>query len=283
MATFTATGYLNRDGTMLHMVTVSTINVNGIRATAKKGFPQWLESTSADVVLLQEVRAEETQVPAAVSGAAGWQWQWAPSQVAKGRAGVAIGTKTTPEATRIGFNSDEFDTSGRYLEIDLPDLTIGSLYLPSGETGTPRQDEKMRFLDEFGTYLRHQKTAAEKTGRHFRVAGDFNIAHTEADLKNWRGNKKTSGFLPEERAWLTDLYTDEFVDVVRALHPDQDGPYSWWSYRGKAFDNNAGWRIDVHMATPSLAQTARDAHVEKDPSYDTRMSDHAPVTVTYDI
>ncbi|QSB06818.1 exodeoxyribonuclease III [Natronoglycomyces albus] len=265
------------------MFTVSTINVNGIRAAAKKGFPAWLETTKADVVALQEVRAEEHQVPEAVTRVEGWNWVWVPSQVAKGRAGVALATRAVPQAVRFGFGSAEFDTHGRYVEVDLPEVTVGSLYLPSGETGTARQDEKMRFLEEFGAYMREKLDQSRRSGRHFLVCGDYNIAHTEADLKNWRGNKKTSGFLPEERQWLSDLYATGLVDVVRSLHPDQEGPYSWWSYRGKAFDNDAGWRIDVHVATPDLAASARQATVERDASYDSRMSDHAPVTVTYDI
>lgn len=267
------------------MRTIVTANVNGIRAAARKGMVDWLTGLDADVVLLQEVRATAEQVPAALTDLPGWHWLLAPAQNhgAKGRAGVAVLTRTEPAAQRIGFGSAEFDTCGRYAEVDLPGLTVGSLYLPSGETGTPRQDEKERFMAVFADYLTDAAKRAADTGREFLVGGDFNIAHTEADLKNWRGNKKNAGFLPHERAWLTDLYDQRgFVDVVRALHPDQDGPYSWWSYRGRAFDNDAGWRIDLHLATAGLASRARRAWVDRAPSHDTRWSDHAPVFARYD-
>ena len=267
------------------MFTIVTANVNGIRAAARKGIVDYLAATTADVVLLQEVRATPEQVPAAVTDLPGWHWLLAPArnEGAKGRAGVAILTRDRPEAERIGFGSETFDDHGRYAEVDLPGITVGSLYLPSGETGTPRQAEKERFMDEFAAYLRTKAAECDAAGRDFVVGGDWNIAHTEADLKNWKNNKKTAGFLPNERAWLTDLYTDGgFVDVVRSLHPDVAGPYSWWSYRGRAFDNDAGWRIDLQVATPALAAKAAEAWVDRAPSHDQRWSDHAPVAVTYD-
>jgi exodeoxyribonuclease III len=266
------------------MRTITTVNVNGVRAAAKKGLVQWLTGTDADVVVLQEVRAEPDQIPADALEAGGWKWLLAPSQQARGRAGVAILTRDQPDETRIGFGSAEFDLSGRYAEADLPGLTVASLYLPSGETGTARQDEKERFMAAFTDYLAGAALRARAAGRELLVCGDFNIAHTEADLKNWKGNKNTAGFLPQERAWLTDLYDKHgFVDVARALNPGIDGPYTWWSYRGKAFDNDAGWRIDLHVATPGLAAAAKTARVERADAYDTRWSDHAPVTVVYDI
>ncbi|GAB3233928.1 exodeoxyribonuclease III [Glycomyces halotolerans] len=268
------------------MFTIATANVNGIRAAAKKGLVEWLNDVGADVVLLQEVRATADQIPAAVTDAGPWQWVLAPAENhgAKGRAGVAVLTRTRPEGARIGFGSAEFDTCGRYAEVDLPGLTIGSLYLPSGQTDTPRQDEKERFMAEFGPYLSEAAARAASQGRELVVGGDFNIAHREADLKNWRGNKKHAGFLPNERAWLTELYDQRgLVDIVRALHPDQDGPYSWWSYRGRAFDNDTGWRIDLQVATPALAAKATKAWVDRAPSHDQRWSDHAPVLVTYDL
>ncbi|THV26246.1 exodeoxyribonuclease III [Glycomyces paridis] len=265
------------------MRTIATANVNGIRAAAKKGIVPWLTGLTADVVLLQEVRADDTQIPDEARAAGGWHWTLAPSLAAKGRAGVAVLTRTEPEAVRIGFGSDEFDTHGRYAEVDLPGLTVASLYLPSGETDTPRQVEKERFMAAFADYLTEAAATARKSGRELLVCGDWNIAHAEADLKNWKANKKTAGFLPEERAWLSDLYDNrDLVDVVRALHPDVEGPYSWWSYRGRAFDNNAGWRIDLHVATPGLASKARTAWVDRAATHDARWSDHAPVLVTYD-
>ncbi|MFD7120399.1 exodeoxyribonuclease III [Streptomyces sp. NPDC059922] len=267
------------------MLTVTSVNVNGLRAAAKKGFVEWLAGTSADVICLQEVRAEPQQLPEEVRAPEGWHALHAPA-AAKGRAGVSLYARREPEGTRIGFGSTEFDASGRYAEIDLPGVTVASLYLPSGEVGTERQDEKIRFMDEFLPYLERLKKRAAADGREVLVCGDWNIAHQEADLKNWRANRKSSGFLPEERAWLTRVFevTDaDYVDVVRAQHPDRGGPYSWWSYRGRAFDNDTGWRIDYHVATRGLAARAVKAYVEKAASHEERWSDHAPVTVTYDL
>lgn len=264
------------------MILVSSVNVNGIRAAAKKGFVEWLDATKADVVCLQEVRAEAAQLPPEVRDLPGWHAAWAPA-AAKGRAGVAILSRTEPERTAIGFGSEEFDNSGRYLEIDLPGLTVASLYLPSGEVGTERQDEKERFMAEFLVHLTDLRARAADDGREVVVCGDWNIAHQEADLKNWKSNQKAAGFLPGERAWLTRVFDEAgYVDVVRALHPDQPGPYTWWSYRGRAFDNDAGWRIDYQIATPGLAEKATSAVVERAATHAERWSDHAPVTAAFD-
>lgn len=189
------------------MLTVTSVNVNGIRAAAKKGFGAWLEGSDADVVCLQEVRAEEGQIPEEVRTPAGWHTVFALT-AAKGRAGVALYTRRAPERVQVGFGSDEFDASGRYLEIDLPGVTVASLYLPSGEAGTEKQDEKYRFMAEFHTYLRALKARAAADGREVVVCGDWNICHQEADLKNWKTNRKNAGFLPEEREWLGKVYGD---------------------------------------------------------------------------
>ncbi|XIG75723.1 exodeoxyribonuclease III [Streptomyces sp. SGAir0957] len=265
------------------VLTVTTVNVNGLRAAAKKGFVEWLAATDADVVCLQEVRAEPGQLPAEVRAPEGWHVVHAPA-AAKGRAGVSLYTRRAPDEVRIGFGSAEFDTSGRYVEAHLPGVIVASLYLPSGEVGTERQDEKIRFMAEFLEYLKELRVRAAADGREVVVCGDWNIAHTEADLKNWRGNKKNSGFLPEEREWLTRVYDAAdggYVDVVRALHPGVEGPYSWWSYRGRAFDNDTGWRIDVLVSTPGLAARAVKGFVERAASHGERWSDHAPVTVVF--
>ncbi|MFV2119114.1 exodeoxyribonuclease III [Streptomyces sp. Act-28] len=263
------------------MLTVTTVNVNGLRAAAKKGFAEWLARTAADVLCLQEVRAEETQLPEEVRAPEGWHAYHAPA-AAKGRAGVSLYTRREPDAVRVGFGASEFDASGRYLEADLPGLTVASLYLPSGEVGTERQDEKVRFMDAFLPYLKELKERAAADGREVLVCGDWNIAHQEADLRNWKANRKNSGFLPEERAWFGRVLDEAaYVDVVRALHPDQEGPYSWWSYRGRAFDNDAGWRIDYQLATPGLAARAVKAWVERAETHADRWSDHAPVTAVY--
>ncbi|MEU8933536.1 exodeoxyribonuclease III [Streptomyces sp. NPDC048409] len=266
------------------VLTVTSVNVNGLRAAAKKGFVEWLAETSADVLCLQEVRAEPQQLPDGVRAPAGWHVVHAPAS-AKGRAGVSLYTRREPDSVRVGFGSDEFDASGRYVEADLPGVTVASLYLPSGEVGTERQDEKYRFMDQFLAHLKELRTRAAAEGREVVVCGDWNIAHQQADLKNWRGNTKNSGFLPEERQWLTgvlDPADGGYVDVVRALHPETEGPYTWWSYRGRAFDNDSGWRIDYAMATPGLAARAVKAVVERAATHAERWSDHAPVTVTFE-
>ncbi len=267
------------------MYTVTTANVNGLRAAAKKGFVEWLAGTAADVVCLQEVRAEEAQLPEQVRAPEGWHTFHAPA-AAKGRAGVALYTRREPDAVRVGFGVSEFDASGRYVEADLPGVTVASLYLPSGEVGTERQEEKIRFMDAFLPYLKELRERAAADGREVVVCGDWNIAHQEADLKNWKANRKNSGFLPEERAWLSrvlDPADGGYVDVVRALHPDQEGPYSWWSYRGRAFDNDAGWRIDLLVGTPRLAERCVKAYVERPAAHADRWSDHAPVTAVFEL
>ncbi|MCO1654855.1 exodeoxyribonuclease III [Pseudonocardia humida] len=260
------------------MHTVSSVNVNGVRAAGPKGFARWLARTTADVVCVQETRAERDEFPAGLLD--GWVLSHVPG-AQRGRCGVGVLTRGEPEAVRVGIGSTEFDGSGRYLEIDLPGLTIGSLYLPNGTVGTPRQDEKDRFLAEFGPYLAERRAKAAAEDREVLVCGDWNIAPTERDIRAWRRNAKNSGFLPHERAWLAGLLAEGWVDVVRARHPDVDGPYSWWSYRGRAFDNDAGWRIDLHLATPALAARAVSAVVERAATHGERWSDHAPVTVSY--
>lgn len=268
-------------------LTISTINVNGVRAAVRErsetnlGLLAWLRETSSDVVCLQETRATHAQVHAALAPAVvdGWHVALAESETA-GRNGVAVLSRRRPDAVRVGFGDDEFRDAGRYLEADFGALTVASLYLPSGNVGTPKQDEKDRFLKVFGDYL----AGLGRAERDVVVCGDWNIAHTERDLKNHKGNKNNSGFLPYEREWLGALTGDggAWIDVARRLHPDVDGPYTWWSWRGKAFDNDSGWRIDLQYATASLGARAVSAHVERPPAYDLRWSDHSPLTVVYD-
>ncbi|CAM3332302.1 exodeoxyribonuclease III [Stackebrandtia soli] len=264
------------------MLTITTANVNGIRAAARKGFVAWLRETTADVVCLQEVRATETEIPQDVIDVPGWHRLWAPA-ADKGRAGVAVFSKESAIAHRVGFGSAEFDTSGRYLEVELPGVTVASLYLPSGEAETPKQEQKERFLVEFGEYLGALRKREEARGREVVVCGDWNIAHQEIDLKNWRANRKSAGFLPGERAWMSTLFGElGYVDVHRKLQPEGPGPYTWWSYRGRAFDNDTGWRIDYVVSTAGLAERAVKAQVERASSHEERWSDHAPVTVTFE-
>lgn len=262
-------------------LTVSTINVNGIRAAVKQrstdnlGLLPWLKETEADVVCLQETRAHDEQLNDALAPALadGWNLASAVPHV-KGRNGVAVLSRHPIEAARL-LVSEEFETHGRYLEVDTAGVTVASVYVPTGEAETDRQLEKERFMATIAARM------AELHGRDAVLCGDWNIAHTENDIKNWKGNVKKAGFLPSERAWLTELLGTGWVDVVRVLHPDVAGPYSWWSWRGKAFDNDAGWRIDYHLASPTLAVKATSARVDRAELYALRWSDHSPVTVCY--
>lgn len=267
-------------------LTVSTINVNGIRAavrqrsTANLGLLAWLRDTDADVVCLQETRCDDDQLAAALAPVLdGWRLASACPHL-KGRNGVAILSRKPLNEVRL-LECDEFGRDGRYLEADIAsgagEVTVASAYVQTGEADTERQLEKERFM----AVLAQRMKVLNAEGRAAVICGDWNIAHTENDIKNWKGNLKKSGFLPAERQWLTELLGSGWVDVVRALHPDVAGPYSWWSWRGRAFDNDAGWRIDYHLATRPLAAAARAARVEKAAAYDRRWSDHAPVTVAF--
>ena len=276
-------------------LTITTVNVNGIRAAVKhrseanRGLLAWLDGTDSDVVLMQEIRADEDQARAALAPALDDGWQLAmSSSVVKGHAGVGVLSRIPVAAGRVGFGSGEFDGLGRYLEVDLDTelgaATVASLYLPKGaaQTTEPKDiakfDEKVRFLDEFGAHLDRLR----RRRRHVVVGGDWNIAHAEADIKNWKGNRKSPGFLPHERAWVGDLLAAGWVDVARDLAPEEEGPYTWWSWRGKAFDNDSGWRIDYQLANRSLGSRAVKSMVDRADAYDLRWSDHAPVTVVYD-
>jgi exodeoxyribonuclease-3 len=266
------------------MPTVSTANVNGVRAATGKGLLDWIAASDAEVICLQEVRARPEEVPAALTALLaerGLHLTLAPSETAKGRNGVAVLSRSEPSAVRVGFGDPESDDEGRYLEVDLPDLTAASLYLPKGVTGTAKQERKDRFLERFAPYLDDAWQRAHDAGREVVVCGDWNLAPAEADVRNWRNNRTNSGFLPHEREWWAALVERGWVDAVRAVHPDAEGPYSWWTYRGRAFDNDVGWRIDHQLATPGLAARAKDAVVDRAPSHAERWSDHAPVTVRY--
>lgn len=264
---------------------VATANVNGIRAATTKGLLDWLAGTPADAVCLQEVRARSDELPAAFTAALaaqGWHLRLAPSETAKGRSGVAVLSRAEPTAHRIGFGDPGTDLDGRYLEVDLPGgVTVASLYLPKGVAGTDRQDAKDRFLKTFGDHLRAAFDRCAATGRQMVVGGDWNLAPTERDLRNWRGNRRNSGFLPHEREWFAAVLEHGWTDAVRAAHPDAEGPYTWWTYRGRAFDNDVGWRIDHLLVTPGLGAAVSGAGVDRAPSHDRRWSDHAPVTARF--
>lgn len=252
---------------------VITLNVNGIRSAAAKGLFRWMANQRADVVCLQEVKAQEADLEAKILAPKGFHGFF-DHGLRKGYSGVALYSRRQPDEVVRGFGVPEFDDEGRYIEARFGELAIISVYLPSGSAGPHRQESKFRFLEQFLPHLQQLK----EQGREVILCGDWNIAHREIDLRNWKSNQKNSGFLPEERAWLTRVFDElGLVDVFRTLNakPDQ---YTWWSNRGQAWANNVGWRIDYHIATAGVAATAR-----KEAIYTrSRFSDHAPLTIDYD-
>jgi exodeoxyribonuclease-3 len=255
------------------MLRVITLNLNGIRSAIAKGFLRWLARQKADCVCMQEIKALQTDLPAAIlvprnlSGCFAFAGK-------KGYSGVAMYTRRKPDAVTQGFGSREFDAEGRFVRADFGRLSVVSVYFPSGSSSAERQQAKFRFLEEFMPLLER----LARSGREFILCGDWNIAHREIDLKNWRSNQKNSGFLPEERAWLTQVFERAgWVDVFRRLDPRPE-QYTWWSNRGRAWVKNVGWRIDYQIATPGIAAKAIRASIYKAK----RFSDHAPLTIDYD-
>jgi exodeoxyribonuclease III len=251
---------------------VITLNVNGIRSAAKKGLFPWLAAQAADVICLQETKAQEADLEGGPFVIKGFD-RYLHSAQKRGYAGVALFCRRKPAAVVSGFGVKEFDDEGRFLEANFGKLSVISLYLPSGSSGPHRQASKFRFLEKFLPHLQKLR----RSGREVILCGDWNIAHQEIDLKNWRANRKNSGFLPEERDWLTKVFEGVgFVDVFRRLNqkPEQ---YTWWSNRGQAWAKNVGWRIDYQIATPGVAQTAQreSIYLKK------RFSDHAPLIIDY--
>ena len=266
------------------MLTISTVNVNGIRAAYRRGMADWLARQDPHILLLQEVRATDE----ILADHLGPHWhQVHRAGAIKGRAGVAIAARQPFAAVRTGLGPSAQETEdqvGRWVEADLElpgggGITVVSTYVHSGTAGTPSMDDKYAFLDRVTDRL----AELIATGRDVVVGGDVNIAHQEVDIKNWKGNRKNAGFLPEERAYL-DRWLDGqgWTDLGRRLGGPGPGPYTWWSWRGQAYDNDSGWRIDYQLASPTLAAKAKDAEVERAPSYAERFSDHAPLTVRYD-
>jgi len=271
-------------------LSVATINVNGVRAAFKKGLAEWVVENSPDVIALQEVRAETTdliEIFQAIQDLQkdGTKWHILhDSASAKGRAGVAIISKMPAVASSTPLGPKSFDSAGRWLEVDFKiktkTLTVISTYVHSGEVDTPKQVEKYKFLDA----MTKRMAELRKEDGLTVVVGDLNVGHTELDIKNWKGNIKNAGFLPEERAYFdTWMHKQGWVDLGRAAHPNVPGPYTWWSYRGQAFDTDTGWRIDYQLATPKLAKVASTYLVHRAASYDTRFTDHSPVVVEYAI
>jgi len=253
---------------------IITLNANGIRSAARKGFFDWLAAQDADVVCVQETKCQREQIDDPVFHPAGYHCYYFDA-VKKGYSGVAVYSRVKPDTVVAGYGSREFDTEGRYIEARFKNLSVVSLYLPSGSSSEERQQAKFRCLDEFMPYLR----ALKRKRRDYVICGDLNIAHKEIDLRNWKANQKNSGFLPEERAWLDELFGDvRYVDAFREVNkgPDQ---YTWWSNRGQAWTKNVGWRIDYQVLSPGLRGSVRSADIYKAQ----RFSDHAPLTVTYDL
>lgn len=252
---------------------IISLNVNGLRSAERKGLARWLARTDPwDVVCVQEIKCAAEDVPRALANPRRSYAAFYPA-TRRGYSGVAMYSRTPAKVVR-GFGHHEFDAEGRYLQADFHTLSIVSLYLPSGSSGPHRQASKFRFLDAF---LPHLATLA-RSGREVILCGDWNIAHQPIDLKNWRSNQKNSGFLPEERAWLTRVFDEiGFVDVFRRLDPRPE-QYTWWSNRGQAWKKNVGWRIDYQIATPGIAVRARAASIYKS----RRFSDHAPLVIDYD-
>lgn len=277
-------------------VRIATVNVNGVRAAFRKGMSEWLDGRAVDILALQEVRASTEDLEELL----GPDWNILhDAATAKGRAGVALASRSSAEIHRVSLGSDDFDTAGRWLEADykIGDkiLTVVSTYVHSGEVDTPKQVEKFKFLEAMQVRLPQLAQHSD----YALVVGDLNVGHTELDIKNWKGNVKRAGFLPQERAYFdrfmgpagenvtgADGSTGPglgWVDVGREAAGQVPGPYTWWSWRGQAFDTDAGWRIDYHLATPALAAVASNYTVDRAESYDTRWSDHTPVVVDYNL
>ena len=280
------------------MFKLTSLNLNGIRSAASKGLQEWVAQSMPDCICVQELKAQAADVKDRFEEIAGHKGYFHFAEK-KGYSGVGIYTRHEPSDVIVGHASAEFDSEGRYVELRFdsparllhPKLSIISCYFPSGSSGEERQAAKFRFLAELHPHL----AALKKTGeaaREFILCGDINIAHQEIDLKNYQGNRKNSGFLPEERAWMTALLKQAgqaeealaqgggMVDVYRRLHPETTGDaYTWWSNRGQAYAKNVGWRLDYHLATPAVGATARSAVIHKAQ----RFSDHAPLTIEYDL
>jgi len=252
---------------------IITLNLNGIRSACNKGMLEWFARQNADILCVQELKAQAADMPPDMLSPQGFHGYFHYAEK-KGYSGVGIYSKHKPDKVIAGLGFPEFDAEGRYIEAQFGNLSVVSLYLPSGSSGEERQAVKFKFLEVFMPHL----VQLRQSGRDVIVCGDWNIAHTEKDLKNWRSNQKNSGFLPEERAWLTQLFNEVgFIDVFRLLHPDLEA-YTWWSNRGQAWAKDVGWRLDYQVATPGIAAKALNTGIYKEQ----RFSDHAPMMVDYD-
>jgi len=252
---------------------IISLNLNGIRSAFRKGLQPWLAEQHADIVCVQELKAQSADMAPEMLAMPGYHGYFHYAEK-RGYSGVGIYCREKPQAVVEGLGIAEFDCEGRYIEAQFKRLSVISVYLPSGSSGEERQAIKYKFMAAFLPHLQQLRSS----GREVIICGDWNIAHQEIDLKNWRGNRKNSGFLPEERAWLTQVFDEVgFVDVFRKLHPELEA-YTWWSNRGQAWAKNVGWRIDYQIATPTIAGTAQSAGIYREQ----RFSDHAPLTIDYE-
>ena len=256
------------------MAKVITCNTNGIRAAARKGFFDWLALEQADVVCIQETKAQVKQLSDPVYTPPGYHCYYNDA-VKKGYSGTALYSRVEPQRVVTSLGWEPLDSEGRYLQADYRGLSVISLYLPSGSSSDEAQARKYRFMDEFMEHLR----SLRRKRREFIVCADWNICHKEIDLRNWRSNQKNSGFLPDERAWLDRLYDEVgYIDAFRLVNREPD-QYTWWSHRGQAWARNVGWRLDYQVITPKLADRVVAAAIYKDE----RFSDHAPQIMEYDL
>ncbi len=259
---------------------ITTANLNGIRSAEKKGFFDWFARQDADILCVQELKAHGHQVPERAGTPEGYQSYFHFAEK-PGYSGTGLYSRHKPDHVYTGLSEvdgehwNNVDTEGRYVQADFGKLSVISAYFPSGSSSEARQSAKMSFLERFLPFIEEIR----KHGREIILCGDINIAHRPIDLKNWRGNQKNSGFLPEERAWMDQLFAAGFVDVFRFLYPDQE-TYTWWSNRGRAREKDVGWRIDYQIATTGTANLAKSAVVHD--RFD-RFSDHAPLTIDYDV
>jgi exodeoxyribonuclease-3 len=253
---------------------IATFNANGLRSAAAKGFFAWFPDQDIDILCVQETKAQEHQLGDVALRPDGYRAWFRDASTRKGYSGVGIYARREPDAVLTALGWSEFDDEGRYIEARFGNLSVVSLYFPSGSSGEPRQQFKFRCMDWFGPIL-DQWLAS---GRDYVVCGDFNIVRSEKDIRNWRSNQKNSGCLPEERAWMNALIARGWVDAYRELRPDGE-EYTWWSQRGAARAKDVGWRIDYQLLTPSLRARLRDCAIHPQPKF----SDHAPFTVDYAI
>jgi len=254
-------------------VRIITLNLNGVRSAASKGFFRWLPPQGADIVCVQELKAQAGEIKGEIASPDGYQGYFHCAEK-KGYSGVGIYTRHQPDNVAEGVGVPEIDAEGRYLQADFGSLSVISIYFPSGSSGEHRQAAKFFFMERFFPMLR----TMAKCGREIILCGDWNIAHKEIDLKNWRSNQKNSGFLPEERAWLSEVFQDlGFVDIFRRINQEPE-QYTWWSNRGQAWAKNVGWRIDYQVATPGVAAKATAVSIYKTE----RFSDHSPLIIDYD-